>query len=80
MAFIDTGANVQAFGGVNPGAPSGGGNIPTTGGSAANSNSAKGSNGMGSSIAIKHWVYIIYLFIVGVLVLTGYLFNGKGKK
>jgi hypothetical protein len=78
MAFIDTSGNVGAgasvYGGINPGAPSGGGvanNVPING--------APGSSGLGSGLSIKSWVLIYYGFIIVTLFATGVIFNGKGK-
>lgn len=77
MAFVDTGATVQGFGGVNPGSPSGGG---IQANAQASVRTAPGAMGFGGSLSIKHWVYVFYAVIIGILVITGVIFNGKGRK
>jgi hypothetical protein len=76
MAFIDTGASASAFGGVNPGAPSGSG-VANQG--TSNPPGAPGSGGPGSGMSSRSWVLFYYAFIVGVLVITGVIFNGRGR-
>lgn len=80
MAYVDTSGSLSGqFGGVAP-APTGGG-IPGGAGVAAGVTvGAPGAKGYGSGASIRTWVYIYLAFIVGMLVLTGVLFNGKGRK
>jgi hypothetical protein len=74
MAFVDTG--VSAYGGLNPGAPSGGG---INASASAVGNSAPGSTAMGSGVSVKNWTIIYLGVIIAILVTTGVLFNGKGR-
>lgn len=74
MAFIDTG--VSAMGGLNPGAPSGGGVNASV---SAVGRVQPGSTGVGSNYSIRAWTIIYLGLIIGILVITGVLFNGKGR-
>lgn len=76
MAFVDVGTS--AYGGLNPGAPSGGG-VGGSANAAGAVNSAPGSRGAGSNYSIRTWTIIYLGLIIGILVTTGVLFNGKGK-
>lgn len=80
MAFIDTSipyasGNVSAQVG---GAPSGGGNFSA--GLGVPGGTPPGLHGPGGSGQLNHWVLVFYGIIAFVLVSTGVLFNGKGKK
>lgn len=77
MAFVDTGTMV--YGGVNPGAPSGGGVVGSVN-AGASVQPMPGSGGLGSGLAVHHWALIYVGLIVATLVVTGVLFNGKGRK
>lgn len=76
MAFIDTG--VSGYGGLNPGSPSGGG-VGVSANASAVGNMAPGASGMGSGMSIKGWTITYLALIVGILVVTGVIFNGKGR-
>lgn len=77
MAFIDS--NISAYGGLNPGSPSGGG-VGTTANAPAVGNSAPGASGFGSGMSIRGWTITYLAIIIGILVTTGVLFNNKGRK
>lgn len=77
MAFVDTG--VSAYGGLNPGAPSGSGVANAGANVGASVSGGPGSSGMGSGMSIKSWTIAYLVLIIGILVVTGVLFNGKGK-
>ncbi len=82
MAFIDSSTNASipfasgAIAGSAAGAPQGGG---SAGLNAAVQAGPKGSQGLGGSGQISHWILAFYLIIAVVLIGTGVLFNGKGK-
>jgi len=80
MAFIDTGVQASAFGGINPGAPSGSGVAASTGNAQSAMTGGPGANGFGSGMTNRFWVLTYYAFIIGVLVITGVIFNGKGRR
>ena len=78
MAFIDTtipyaSGNVSAQLG---GAPQGGGIVAGVG---AIPGTPPGMHGPGGSGQLSHWVLGFYAFIAFMLIITGVLFNGKGK-
>lgn len=78
MAFIDSGVQASAFGGINPGAPSGSGvanQAASTGGAIP-----PGSSGPGSNMSNRAWALFYLAFITGILVFTGVIFNGKGRR
>lgn len=76
MTFIDTG--VSGYGGLNPGSPSGGG-VNVNANVSGKVNVAPGAGGFGSSMSIKGWTIIYLAVIIAILVMTGILFNGKGR-
>lgn len=80
MAFIDSGVQANAFGGINPGAPTGSGiaNASTAGTSGYPTQS--GSNGLGSGVAQSTWTLVYLGLIAGILFCTGVIFNGKGRR
>lgn len=73
MAYIDTG--LSGYGGIAA--------APTGGGIGANAQAtvsagAPGSSGLGSGHSVRNWVLIYYVIMIGILVFTGVIFNGKG--
>lgn len=77
MAFIDTGATVGGYGGVNPGAPTGAG---VNASAQATVRTPPGNGGYGGSASVRTWVFIFYAIIIGTLFAVGVIFNGKGRK
>lgn len=79
MAFIDSGIQASAFGGVNPGSPSGSG-VANAATSPVASGGAPGANGFGSGMSNRSWALFYIGFIVVTLFATGVIFNGKGRR
>ncbi len=79
MAYIDT-TIPYASGSVSGvlGSPSGGGSISVAGGSVGQT--APGNHGVGGSGQIHHWILAFYGIIAFILISTGVLFNGKGRR
>ena len=76
MAFIDSSAKVSGSMG----------NVPSGAGvqGVANANATvrtpPGAAGYGGSWSVRTWVFVYLAFIIAFLVVTGVLFNGKGRK
>lgn len=74
MAYVDV--NTAAYGGISA-APTGGG-LPAA--NAVPPSGQSGSGGPGANYSSKTWALTYLGLIVAILVITGVLFNGKGRK
>ena len=80
MAFIDSGVQASAYGGLNPGGPSGSGVAGAQMSPVAGYPGQPGSGGPGTNYSNRTWALTYLGFIIFTLVITGVIFNGKGRE